>query len=558
MKSTFTFFVLFFFALATAWSQNPRLVLAEGFSSATCGPCAAQNPAWNALLHANEDIVTSVKYQMNWPSPGNDPMYHHNPTDNGARRNYYSVNSVPQAVIQGNHYQGPPNQVSQTMLENLAAQTSPFQIQLQHQLNEAQDSIFLTMLIKADAPVSGNLVAHIAVIEKHIHFTNPPGTNGERDFYNIMKALLPNRHGTSLAAFEPGDYVIIEAAWELQNVYDIGELAAVGFIQDNDNKDIHQAANSSTEPIIPHYANDAAVTSISDYAKTNCSGLMKPTIKITNHGSEPLTTADYTISINGIEAYTNSWTGQLDFLESAFISTEELVFEVLSQNELSFEITATNGQADDYPANTNRTVIINGAPNTEDQLTLMIFPDNNPEEISWEVLNSAGTVVASGGPYSSTSAITEHINLTEIDCYEFVMYDAGGNGLCCAHGTGFYGLLDAGNNTLFTGSEYAYKDRHEFGFGLVGTPEKGLTDFIRISPNPAKSAATTHIRLSNAQEVSISLYDSRGSQLHKQHYGKLQAGEHTFTEGFENLPNGFYLVAIQIGGEIHSLKLLVQ
>lgn len=558
MKSTFTFFAIFFFAFATAWSQNPRLVLAEGFSSATCGPCAAQNPAWNALLHANEDIVTSVKYQMNWPSPGNDPMYHHNPTDNSARRNYYGVNAVPQAVIQGNHFQGAPAQVSQTMLENLAAETSPFQIQLQHQLNDAQDTIFLTMLIKADAPVSGNIVAHIAVIEKHIHFTNPPGTNGERDFYNIMKALLPNRHGTSLPAFEPGDYVIIEAAWELQNVYEIDELAAVGFIQDNDSKDIHQAANSSTDPIIPHYANDAAVTAISDYAKTNCSGLVKPTIKITNHGSDPLTTADYMVSINGIEAYVNSWTGQLDFLESAYITTEELEFEVLSQNELSFEITATNGQADDYPANTSRSVVINGAPNTEDQLTLMIFPDNNPEEISWEVLNSAGAVVASGGPYSSTSTITESIILTEIDCYEFVMYDAGGNGLCCAHGTGFYGLLDASNNTLFTGSEYAYKDRHEFGFGLVGTAEKQLTEFIRLSPNPARSTATAHIQLIQAQEVGIEVYDSRGMQVHKSHYGMLPAGQHALTAGLENLSSGLYFVNIQLGGEIYSRKLLVK
>lgn len=35
------------------------------------------------------------------------------------------------------------------------------------------------------------LVAHNVVIEKHIHFNTAPGTNGEKDFYNVMKKMLP-------------------------------------------------------------------------------------------------------------------------------------------------------------------------------------------------------------------------------------------------------------------------------------------------------------------------------------------------------------------------------
>lgn len=286
--------------------------------------------------------------------------------------------------------------------------------------------------------------------------------------------------------------------------------------------------------------------------------MVSPTIKITNQGYESLTAVDYTVSINGNEAYTGSWTGHLDFLETTSISPGELDFIVLSQNDLSFEITSTNGQADDYVANTSKSVVIHGAPNTEDELTLMIFPDNNPEEITWEFINSAGDVVASGGPYSSTATITESISLIQVDCYEFVMYDAGGNGLCCAHGTGFYGLLDAGNNTLFTGSEYGYKDRHEFGFGLVGISEKQIAEKIRISPNPAQTSATATINLNQAEEVTISLYNSKGQQVKSMYYGRVDAGTHTFTDWFTPQQKGLYLVNIQLGEEVSNHKLLVQ
>ena len=38
---------------------------------------------------------------MNWPAPGNDPMYLYNPTQANDRRNYYGVNSVPHVIMDG-------------------------------------------------------------------------------------------------------------------------------------------------------------------------------------------------------------------------------------------------------------------------------------------------------------------------------------------------------------------------------------------------------------------------------------------------------------------------
>jgi hypothetical protein len=558
MKHTFTILIILLLGISGLQSQNERLVLVEGFSSATCGPCASQNPAWNALLAANQDILTSIKYQMNWPSPGNDPMYHHNPQDNTARRNYYSVNTVPRAIINGNYFQGMPSQVNQSMLETVSALTSPFRIQLHHQLSANQDSIFVTMLIKADAPVSGDLVAHIAVIEKHIHFVNPPGTNGERDFYNIMKALLPSRNGTSLPDFEGFEYILIEAAWKLQNVYEIDQLAAVAFIQDNADKHVHQAAKSSTDPIVPYFENDATISRVYNYTKSSCNGLTSAKAVLKNHGSQALTSAHIVASLNGEEMYSQTWTGNLGFLEGEVIDLGEMAFDVEPSNDLVVEVVETNGGADDYPANVSHSASIASAENATGNVKLFILLDNKPEEITWELINAnTGEVVQTGGPYSAPGALTIPMEVSDNNCYEFVIYDAGGDGLCCGHGTGYYGMLQ-GNDPMFTGSFFGASERYQFGYGLVGLDEVASESSIQLHPNPAINQASVHLELQKSARVRVSLNDLTGSEINTIDYGKMAAGTYQLSEWFVQVPKGVYLVTIQEGENITTRKLIVQ
>lgn len=319
MKRTSTLLFALILLTTAGMAQSMRMLLAEGFTSSTCGPCASQNPAFDALLHNNVDKITSIKYHMSWPAPGNDPMYLHNTVDNNARRSYYNINSVPHVQLNGNVFNGMPSQINQTMINNYANQPAVFDVVLQHRLSNDQDSIYVTMLIKANEAVSGSIVAHIAVIEKEIHFATAPGTNGEKDFYNVMKALIPTRNGTLLPDFQANEYVIIEAAWKLANVYNISELAAVAFVQNNTTKYVYQAANSTTEPLTPFYANDAEVKAIENGMAFNCSGSMSPRALITNNSAEPLTAATIEFAVNGQVVQTVNWTGSLAFRQTAVV-----------------------------------------------------------------------------------------------------------------------------------------------------------------------------------------------------------------------------------------------
>ena len=79
--------------------------------------------------------------------------------------------------------------------------------------------------------------------EEHIGYTSAPGSNGEKDFYNVLKAFLPSSRGHTLpASFKKGDVYEFDVKWDFQNVYDIEQIALVGYIQEDSNKKIHQAS----------------------------------------------------------------------------------------------------------------------------------------------------------------------------------------------------------------------------------------------------------------------------------------------------------------------------
>lgn len=558
MKHNFTLIILLLALPIFLSAQSNRMVLAEGFTSTTCGPCASLNPAFDALLHANTDKITSIKYHMSWPSPGNDPMYLHNTVDNNARRTYYNVNAVPHVVIGGNVQSGSPSTVNQAKIDSWASVPSPFDIVMQHRISDNMDSVHIVMLIKANEAVSGNLVAHIAVIEKAIHFTSAPGTNGEKDFYNVMKALLPTRSGTSLDPFEADEYVIIEASWELQNVYNIDQIAAVGFVQNNSTKAVHQAANSSAEPLQPFFGNDGAVKNIINGMQMNCSGTMEPSAQIVNYGSETMTSAVVNFKVNGEVLQTIEWSGNLGFLESATVDADLLVFEVQDENELEIEISSVNGVQDEYPKNNSFIMPFVISEDNPQPPVLFILLDNNPEEVTWEVRDSGGNIVDSGGPYTAAgTVISQQLQVSNVDCYTFTIYDAGGDGLCCSNGVGYYAVMGSGTDPMFTGQNFGSSETNEFYFGYVGLENQAESLEVALLPNPASEVVRLQLNMPSAAQALVQLTDLQGRELLKTTHS-LDAGMQTVSLDLSNLMNGLYMVNIIVDGQVITKKLMVE
>ena len=221
----------------TTSMKSTRKVLLEEFTNASCAPCAAANPAINQLILANPSKLAAIKYQTNWP--GADPMNAHNPGEVDTRVGFYQVNAVPHSVIDGVSLSGHP---SQSSINAAFAVPSPFIILVNHQVSAGQITVNAT--IKKTDLATGNLVVFIGVIEKYIHFASAPGTNGETDFYRVMKKMLPGDNGTPLNNLNIGETQTITESWTLANVYDESQLSAVVWVQSIDDREIFQAEMS--------------------------------------------------------------------------------------------------------------------------------------------------------------------------------------------------------------------------------------------------------------------------------------------------------------------------
>jgi len=464
MKKLITIVFLLTAMSIFSYSQTERLVLIEEATNASCGPCASQNPGFDALLNQNRDKLTAIKYH--WYFPGYDPMHNHNVMENNARVSYYGINGVPTAAIDGvipsvSGYPGSPGGYTQALINQYAAIESSFEIDMNHYFSPNEDSIYVTMRVRAMEDVSGIIVAQIVVVEKEIHFTNPPGSNGEKDFYDVMKKMLPDHLGTKIPeTMEAGDYIILKEAWKLANIYDFDQIGVVGFLQKSTNKSIQQAANSSTDPIVPFYSLDASITAIGNMTEKNCMGFINPIVTINNYGADEITSLNINYVINDEEVQTFNWTGNLAFLESQDVLLPEYSFYVEDENDLVVFLSDPNSSTDEFPRNDTLTRIFAKALLAPEEIQLMIRLDDNPEEITWEITDDEGGIVFSGGPYSTGGAIINESFLFENSgCYVFSIYDEGGDGFVPP---GFFALFYGANVVILSGTAFGEISYEQF------------------------------------------------------------------------------------------------
>ncbi|HPT03344.1 MAG TPA: T9SS type A sorting domain-containing protein [Bacteroidales bacterium] len=544
------------------FGQSQRFILFEEFTNACCGPCASQNPAFDALLTTNAGKCTSIKYHTNWLGP--DPMNTQNPTEVATRVTYYGVSGVPHAVMDGSpltgsSYSGAPANLTQTKIDNEYAVPSPFELFVNQHLSPNNDTIFVTVLGKATQEVTGTLVAHIAVIEKHIHFNSAPGSNGEKDFYNVMKKMLPKASGTTLPNhFFTGDYFIIEQAWALENVYDINELNVVGFIQNNQNKNVLQAANTSADPINGVYENDIELMSLSNLTPTYCTNSLAPVVNIRNNGSLPLNSVTFQYKVNDGMYQSYTWTGALNTLEKAAVQLPALDYTLKENNELTVFASGINGGNDNYPKNDTIHYSFTDALQVGTTATVKIKTDNNPQETTWTITDASGAIIASGGPYTNAATTyTQDVNLDFGTCYQFTIYDAGGNGICCKNGNGYY-KVTSGSTTIESGTQFGSSESAQF-YSQSGVGIPSLSSVIKTSlfPNPVKNLATLSFENDRTENVSINVFDILGNTVIRIPATQYPAGLHQATLDCGNLSNGLYNVRLCTGSRSINLKMTV-
>lgn len=538
---------------AGVYAQSQRLVLLEHFTQASCGPCATYNPSIHSLLVANPDKITSINYHTSWP--GYDPMYNHNTVDNAARTSFYNVSSVPNSVLDGNFYNGHPGGWNIATVNERYAVPSPCNLFTYQRLSPTQDTLFVTMVVEASAAMTGQIAATVAVIEKHIHFNSPPGSNGEKDFYNVMKKLLPSRSGQMLPTpMSAGDYFILESYWVLANVYNINELSLIGYVQNTITKEILQSCNLTPGNYTGLYANDAELVSLPNMTDRYCNETLEPVVKIRNNGNNTVSTLDINYRINEGEIHTFTFTGSLSPLQSAEVQLPGIGYGLQDENNLRVWISSLNGVADDY--NRNDTIVhdFGKALQASRSVLVKVRTDNNPHETTWEIKNMAGEVVASGGPYTqSGTIINTDVELPADGCYDFFVYDAGGNGICCTNGAGFV-RLSSGSLTITQGTDFGPMLTAQFDVLSVGTSLVTATAGFQLYPNPAGEKVFAEYTSGFNGTLKVTVINQLGQVVYATNRQAIAGETDTFEINSGNWPAGIYMMIMDDGTSRSSRK----
>lgn len=520
-------------------AQNQRVLLLESFTNTGCGPCAMYNPGMDAIIAANPDKLVAIKYHVNWPS-STDPMYLHNTTENSARVSYYGVSSVPHVVVDGNRFSGNSGNITQTIINNLSTIESPMEMRLSWELNANQTVITVNVMGRATTAVQGNLKLYVGVIEKEIHFNSAPGSNGEKDFYQVMKKLLPNQQGMSIGELGENDYFAYSFSWEVANFYDLNQIDAIAWVQNTTTKEVIQACGSS-ESIEPFYANEAGLSNLDHLKSVSCSGLVDPVVVLGNFGSNALTSAEFDVWVNDELVKTMEWTGHLSTFASEQVELGEVSFPVEEMNTIEVKIKSVNGTTDEAPANDLVQGSIKGAPETVGKvMKLTIRTDNNPSETTWAVTNTTtGEVVLQGGPYDQANHnFTETLEITGDGCYDLTIFDAGGDGL--SDGQGVYGLK-AGGTTLFSGSIFGFSESNEFSYEVTADVYDNVEETVNVYPNPVSGM----LNIVCEGEQGVTLYNMSGQRVYE-----------GIAEGWLQIdmqPFGTGVYAVQVGNETHRV-----
>lgn len=552
-------------AMATGvFAQSQRMVLLEHFTQASCPPCATYNPLVKQYFDNTTTNATAIKYQTSWP--GTDPMNAHNPGDVQARVTYYGVSGVPDVVIDGNVAQGNPGTLfaggQSSTMDTRATVASDFDITVSHAFTGA--GVDVTAVITAtNAVANANLKAHVVIVEKEISFANPPGSNGETEFYNVMKAMLPTSAGTDLGdVWSNGTTEVLTESWNIANVYNVSELAAIVFVQDDVTKEIMQA--NISEVMTSTLNLDAGVTSTnpsgSDYETVICNTNNQPQITLSNFGNTTLTSADINYSVNGTQA-TYSWTGSIPTFGSEVVTLPAIAYtpSAAGFNQFAAQATNPNGGTDDYPSNDNSSgffeyVAYSDVTEYKSALTLTINTDNYAEETSWEFVDAAGNVLAAGPAqaYANSQTYTENITLPDGECYMFYIYDSYGDGICCNYGAGSYTLEDSdgtvlieqsqANNNPFSGAQKLTVFKT---FNTTNTNAVDLAENLSVYPNPATDNFTIEFNLAEATKLDINLMNAIGQKVSTIEAGNFNGGEHLINVNTANLAAGTYFVTIR-------------
>jgi len=264
-----------------------------------------------------------------------------------------------------------------------------------------------------------------------------------------------------------------------------------------------------------------------------CDDVVELNAIVNNLGDSTITDLEIQVLVNGVIIDTINTSVEIPFLDQGniFIAIDSNLQAF--NNNITLNLLSVNNQLDEDLTN-NSASTTTDLDSNYDLITLIINPDNYPEESSWKMVDESTSEIVSTGSLQNQTQYVETICVNYSSCFSLHFYDSYGDGICCAYGNGDFQVLNSSGNTLvFNDGDFDHEAVEVF------CPD-GTGCEVQASIN------VTHTSSPSANDGNITVYTSAG--LNPFQYS-IDAGQ-TFanTNNFDNLSSGTYFVTVQSAG----------
>lgn len=182
-----------------------------------------------------------------------------------------------------------------------------------------------------------------------------------------------------------------------------------------------------------------------------CEEELEAILTFTNFGEEEITNVIVGIEVNGVTLapidYSTSIVTNNSVEVTAIISEELLV----GDNTIVFTLNEFNGESVDENLDNNSVSLISELLDASNFVTLVFNADDYAEETSWVLSDATTSIVYSEGILANNQdnmQYREEICVPVDACFDLVVSDSYGDGMCCQFGEGSFLVLNANNELL--------------------------------------------------------------------------------------------------------------
>ena len=191
-------------------------------------------------------------------------------------------------------------------------------------------------------------------------------------------------------------------------------------------------------------------------------------------------------------------------------------------------------------------------------VNLTVNVANGINQNTWEFTDSSGTIIDSGGPYSSSGEYTHELDVVQSECYTFTIYDTQGDGLSNDDTSQFFAgqewyRLETDNGLLIhTNTNFEWEEDTKIRTSYLGLSDININNFS-VYPNPSEHIINIKLNGGSIPERYL-IFDVNGRVI----LDKIVSSESDLAINIESIDSGIYFLNIISNGREENVKFIVK